>query len=87
MLFFWVVTPCGFATPEDGDSMVLRNVGIYRRINRGPKIIRTASSFTDCGSWDINDVSLKPRLNVIILRELINSKTASLSDECYELLT
>jgi hypothetical protein len=29
MLFFWVVTPC---SPEDGNSMFLRNVGIYLRV-------------------------------------------------------
>jgi hypothetical protein len=35
MLFFWVVTPCGIGvSPEDGDDIFLRNVGIYQRTTR-----------------------------------------------------
>jgi hypothetical protein len=31
-------------SPEDGDSIFLRNVGIYRRVYTVPKLRRTASS-------------------------------------------
>jgi hypothetical protein len=33
-LVFWVVTPCGHFSPEDGYSMFLRNVGIYLQVHR-----------------------------------------------------
>jgi hypothetical protein len=41
MKFFWVLAPC---SPEDGDSMFLRTVGIYRRVYTAPKPRRTTSS-------------------------------------------
>jgi hypothetical protein len=42
MLFFWVVTPCALVgSPEDWDSMFLRNIGIYVRVHTAsqPKTI------------------------------------------------
>jgi hypothetical protein len=46
MLFFWVLTPCRPLpfSPEDGDSMFLRNVSIYRRVYTAPKPRRALSS-------------------------------------------
>jgi hypothetical protein len=35
MLVFWVVMPRVDFRPEDGDSMFLRNVGIYLQVYRG----------------------------------------------------
>jgi hypothetical protein len=48
MRFFWVLAPCrhtvSIFSPEDGDSIFLRNVGIYRRVYTAPKPRRIASS-------------------------------------------
>jgi hypothetical protein len=39
MMMFWVLAPCRLVVfrLEDGDSMFLRNVGIYRRVYTAPK--------------------------------------------------
>jgi hypothetical protein len=42
MIFFWV----SIFSPEDGDSIYFRNVGIYRRVYKAPKL-RTSSSSTN----------------------------------------
>jgi hypothetical protein len=50
MLFSWIMTPCRlvgryqrFFSPEDGDSIFLRNV-IYLRVYRASQLRRTTSS-------------------------------------------
>jgi hypothetical protein len=43
-LLFWVVTPCRFASPEDGDIMFLRNVVIYLRVYTASQPRITTSS-------------------------------------------
>jgi hypothetical protein len=46
MFFFWVLVLCRFVgrCPEDGDSMILQNVGIYRRVYMAPKPRKRKSS-------------------------------------------
>jgi hypothetical protein len=47
MLAFRVVTPCGLVdrfSPEDGDSMFLRNVGVYLQVHTALQTIRPTST-------------------------------------------
>jgi hypothetical protein len=45
MMMFWVLAPHRLVfSPKDGDSMFLRNVGIYRQVYMAPKPRRTLSS-------------------------------------------
>jgi hypothetical protein len=61
VMFFWVLAPCKLVdrcqrfgeiySPEDGDSMFLRNVGIYRRVYTAPKPRRISPKFSViCGT-------------------------------------
>jgi hypothetical protein len=45
-------------SPEDGDRMFLRNVGIYRRVHTAPKPRRTTSSLNMTIFWDVTPCSL-----------------------------
>jgi hypothetical protein len=46
MIFFWVLEKKAVSifSPEDGDSMFLRNAGIYLRVYTAKKLIRTSLS-------------------------------------------
>jgi hypothetical protein len=50
MMMIWDLAPCRLVgrwaevSPEDGDNIFLRNVGIYRRVYAAPKPRRTSSS-------------------------------------------
>lgn len=45
IFFLWAMAQCGFG-PEDGVSMLLRNVGIHRQIYTAPKSRRRKSLIT-----------------------------------------
>jgi hypothetical protein len=47
MLMFWIVTPCGLS-PEDGDSIFLRNGGIYLRVYTASQSRRTIQTHIIC---------------------------------------
>jgi hypothetical protein len=58
VLVFWVVKPCGLVgryqrfegtfSPEDGDSIFLRNVGIYLQVHTALQPRRLISATPDC---------------------------------------
>jgi hypothetical protein len=70
-LFFWAVTPCGladrnfretylsiFSSPEDGDSMFIRNVGIHLEVHMALQPTSANGSKRIAGRSDGSDVSV-----------------------------
>jgi hypothetical protein len=53
MMLFWVVTPCRLRA-EDGDSMFLRNDGIYLQVHTVSQPRTTSSNLLLAGSASLN---------------------------------